>query len=67
MKKIALLLAAAALLVSCGGVKVKVTNPLKISRTNETVEIRWNDLLAKLPKATPQDIIVIAPDGSQQP
>lgn len=67
MKKIALLLAAAALLVSCGGVKVKVTNPLKIARTDETVEIRWNDLLAKLPKATPQDIIVIAPDGSQQP
>ncbi|WP_298063957.1 DUF4861 family protein [uncultured Rikenella sp.] len=67
MKKLQLFIAAAAILVSCGGVKVKVANPLQIARTDETVEISWQDVLARMPKATPEDMIVIAPDGRQQP
>ncbi|WP_083377506.1 DUF4861 family protein [Millionella massiliensis] len=66
MKKI-FLLAATALLMACGGAKVKVTNPLKLDRTNETVEISWQEVQAKVSDATPENIVVIAPDGSQQP
>lgn len=67
MKKIFLLAATAALLMACGGAKVKVTNPLKLDRTNETVEISWQEVQAKVSDATPENIVVIAPDGSQQP
>lgn len=67
MKRIFLFLTAAALLTACGGPKVKVTNPLKIPRTLETVEISWPDVLSSIPDATPEDILVIAPDGRQQP
>lgn len=67
MKKILLATAIAAVCLSCGGAKVKVTNPLKTARTNETVEVSWNDVQAKVPGATPEDIVVIAPDGTQQP
>ena len=67
MKKIFLLVATAALLMACGGAKVKVTNPLKLDRTNETVEISWQEVQAKVSDATPENIVVIAPDGSQQP
>lgn len=67
MKKLQLFIAAAAILVSCGGVKVKVANPLQIARTDETVEISWQDISARMPKATPENMIVIAPDGRQQP
>ncbi len=67
MKKLQLFIATAAILVSCGGVKVKVANPLQIARTDETVEISWQDISARMPKATPENMIVIAPDGRQQP
>lgn len=67
MKKILLATAIAAVCLSCGGAKVKVTNPLKLARTNETVEISWNDVQTKVPGATPEDIVVIDPDGKQQP
>lgn len=67
MKKILLAIAIAAICLSCSGAKVKVTNPLKMARANETVEIGWNDIQAKVPGATPEDIVVIGPDGKQQP
>lgn len=68
MRKIFLLVAAAALLMSCGGgAKVKVSNPLKIARTDETVEISWQEVQSKVSDATPENIVVIAPDGTQQP
>lgn len=67
MKKILLAIAIAAVCLSCSGAKIKVTNPLKLARANETVEISWNDVQAKVPGATPEDIVVIDPDGKQQP
>lgn len=67
MKKILLAIAIAAVCLSCSGAKIKVTNPLKMARANETVEIGWNDVQAKVPGATPEDIVVISPDGKQQP
>lgn len=67
MKKIFLAIAIAAVCLSCSGAKVKVTNPLKIARANETVEINWSDVQAKVPGVTPEDIVVIDPDGKQQP
>lgn len=67
MKKILLLLAASAWLASCGGARVKVTNRLKMPRAYETVEIRWSDIQKKVQGVSPEDILVINPDGEQQP
>lgn len=67
MKKILLSLAVAALFLSCSGAKVKISNPLKMARANETVEISWADVQAKVPGATAEDILVINSDGKQQP
>lgn len=66
MKRIFILFAAAGLLVSCG-VRVRVENPLKIDRADETVEIAWAQVTEKLSSATPDNIVVVAPDGRQQP
>lgn len=67
MKKFLLALMAMTFFMSCSGAKVKVVNPLKTDRTNETVEVAWADVLAKLPAVTPEEIVVIGPDGTQQP
>lgn len=66
MKRIFLLFAAAVLLEACG-VRVEVANPLKIDRTDETVEIAWAQVTDNLKNATPERIVVVAPDGRQQP
>lgn len=67
MKKIFLFACLAALLTACGGASVKVTNTRNLDRTNETVEIAWSDVVAKVKDATPENILVIAPGGAQQP
>lgn len=65
-KRIFMLFSAAVLVVSCG-VRVRVDNPLKIARTDETVEIAWAQVTERLSDATPDNIVVVAPDGRQQP
>lgn len=67
MKKLLPLLAVLLLCLSCGGVKVKVSNPLKTVRMDETVEISWQEIQRRLPQATPEDIVVIGPGGEQLP
>lgn len=56
----------ALLLTGCGA-RVEVSNPLSMARENETVEVPWEEVLVHLPKATPENIVVLAPDGEQQP
>lgn len=67
MKKLLPLLSALVLCLSCGGVRVKVSNPLKITRTDETVELDWQEVRKRLPEITPEDIVVIGPKGEQLP
>ncbi|WP_300851884.1 DUF4861 family protein, partial [uncultured Rikenella sp.] len=67
MKKLLPLLGALVLCLSCGGVKVKVANPLKLNRTDETVELDWKEVQKRLPGITPEDIVVIGPKGEQLP
>lgn len=60
----AALLAASA----CGsgaGLVVEVSNPSQFDRMSETVEIAWSDL--KGAGVTPDNVVVMAPDGGQQP
>lgn len=57
------LFAAALLLASCSGVKVRVSNPIAIDRPSETVEVAWNDIT--IDGVTPESVVVMAPDGEQ--
>lgn len=66
IRRIFLFGAAAALFTACG-VRVEVANPLKIDRADETVEIAWAEVTDRLADATPETIVVVAPDGRQQP
>lgn len=67
MKKILLLLLFGALLISCSGAHVKVVNPIKLDRQNETVEVAWSDIVAALPEVTPDRVVVFNPNGDEQP
>lgn len=63
MKRVIFSFAAALLFISCSGVKVKVENPINSDRTNETVEVAWDQIAAR--GITPEDVVVIAPSGEQ--
>lgn len=65
MKKIVWLWSA--LMLTACGTRVEVSNPLDMARDNETVEVPWTDVQERLPKATPENIVVLSPDGEQQP
>jgi len=47
-----------AMLASCkvNQLTVEVSNPSDVSRENETVEVAWNDVLAKLPAASQSNV-----------
>lgn len=67
MKKAIFLTISIIIFASCGGAVIKVSNTSDFERIDETVGINWDEIVSKLPGATPGNIIVIAPDGTQQP
>lgn len=70
MKKlfVALSLAIAVLFSACNtesGVTVTVTNPLEMTVNNQTVEISWDTLTAKIADLTPETVVVTDAAGKQ--
>lgn len=57
-----------AMMLSCTAkVEVKVSNPSEAARTNETVELAWGDLAAKLSGMTAENVVVLDGSGKQVP
>lgn len=63
-----ILLTLAILLGFCAGAMantVTVSNPTAMQRSNETVELSWKDVAAKVAGVTPTNVIVVNAEGKQ--
>lgn len=68
MKQIFMLMTAALMAACCPkGVEVTVTNPTADERDNETVELAWSAVVAALPNATIENILVKNDEGEEIP
>ncbi len=67
MQKLSLALFAALFCLSCNGKSVKVTNPLNIARTHETVEVEWSKIRELLGNDIAPDKVVVQSGGTQIP
>ncbi len=66
LKYVMLLLLLAVACESNSDVKVEVKNDSSISRSNESVEVEWNKITAKLTDVTPESVVVLC-NGKQIP
>ncbi len=70
MKKILAAVLFSALIAACNPaakVKVTVSNPINLERTNETVEVAWCDITEKIADVTPETVVVLGPGKVQIP
>lgn len=51
---------------AASGVLVRAVNSLPITRSDETIAIRWADVLAKLPQAAPGRVVVMDPASDRE-
>ncbi len=65
-----LFLPAAMLLAACSAeptLQLTITNPTDVERDNETIEVKWEQIVEALPAATPTTIVVTDAEGDELP